>query len=200
MTGKREAKREELKSNLVRAATGIMETQGVRALNARNVTGMAGCALGSLYTAFEDLDDLIVQVNSQTLGKLGQALGEDVEELSDPVAILKALAKSYVRFADANFRLWNALFEYADMTDAVPEWHQKEQSVLVDFIAGPVGKLNPHLSQAEAITRSRTLFAAVHGIVSFSLQQRYIGLQREELDSELERFIDQMLAGLAGDH
>ncbi|MDJ0613468.1 MAG: WHG domain-containing protein [Rhizobiaceae bacterium] len=198
MVGKREAKREELKSNLMKAATGIIEEQGVRALNARNVTGIVGCALGSLYTAFEDLDDLIVHVNSQTLSDLGDALRQDVEGLEDPVAILKGLARGYVTFAQDNFRLWNALFEYADMTSDVPDWHEKEQAFLITFIQGPVRSLSPHLSEEEAMLRARTLFAAVHGIVAFSLQKRYIGLSRDELEPELIRFIDQMLAGLEG--
>lgn len=196
MVGKREAKREELKSGLIKAATGIMETQGVLALNARNVTSIAGCALGSLYTAFEDLDDLIVHVNSQTLHALGEALQNEVAGLAEPVAVLKALAKGYVKFAAANFRLWNALFEYADMTSDVPDWHEKEQAFLINFIMAPVSQLSPDLTEEEAVTRSRTLFAAVHGIVAFSLQKRFIGLSAEELEPELIRFIDQMLAGL----
>lgn len=197
MVGKREAKREELKASLMKAATGIMEEEGVRALNARNVTGIAGCALGSLYTAFKDLDDLIVHVNSQTLRALGEALRQDVMSLEDPVDILKALARGYVKFAQENFRLWNALFEYADMTSDVPEWHEKEQAFLINFIRVPVSQLSPHLPEEEAMTRARTLFAAVHGIVAFSLQRRYIGLVSDELEPELIRFIDQMLAGLA---
>jgi len=196
MTGKREAKREELKASLIKAAAGIMEEEGGRALNARNVTGIAGCALGSLYTAFEDLDDLIVQVNSQTLHHLGEMLSDSVKDIDDPSAKLKGLAKAYINFSKNNFRLWNALFEYADMTSDVPEWHQKEQSVLVSFIAEPVGRLSPNLTNEEVMMRSKTLFAAVHGIVSFSVQGRFIGLMQEQLESELPRFIDQLLAGL----
>lgn len=197
MTGKREAKREMLKTSLVTAATGIMEKDGVRALNARNVTGLAGCALGSLYTVFEDLDDLIVEVNSQTLEALGEALKANVKGLQEPIDILKGLAKGYVKFAKTNFRLWNALFEYADMTEDVPMWHQKEQEFLVSYIKQPVSALSPQISDEEAMKRARTLFAAVHGIVSFSLQDRYIGLQQDELEDELMRFIDQLLSGLA---
>jgi len=198
MVGKREAKREELKSNLIKAATHIMGEEGVRALNARNITGIAGCALGSLYTVFDDLDDLIVHVNSQTLRQLGEALSKNVAGVDDPVSVLKSLAKGYVKFAQENFRLWNALFEYADMTSEVPEWHEKEQAFLINFIRIPVGQLSPQLTDEEAMRRARTLFAAVHGIVAFSLQERYIGLSRPELEPELIRFIDQMLAGLDG--
>ncbi|MEM7067863.1 MAG: WHG domain-containing protein [Pseudomonadota bacterium] len=197
MAGKREAKREELRQNLLTAATLIIEEEGVRGLNARNVTARVGCALGSLYTAYGDLDDLIVHVNSQTLESLGEALIADVSGVDQPVMRLKTLAKGYVEFAQQNFRLWNALFEYADMTSHVPNWHQKEQAVLIEFIKGPVIQLSPDIESNEAELRARTLFAAVHGVVAFSLQGRYIGLQVNELEAELMRFIDQMVAGLA---
>ncbi|MEM7289794.1 MAG: TetR/AcrR family transcriptional regulator [Pseudomonadota bacterium] len=196
MAGKRDIKRAELKSALIKAATSIISEEGVRGLNSRNVTTKAGCALGSLYTAFKDLDDLIIHVNSQTLARLGEALQTGIVGEKEPTAVLKRLAKSYIGFAESNFSLWNALFEFGDMTDKVPDWHQQDQELLVRFIKEPVHQLSPNLSETEALQRSRTLFAAVHGIVAFSLQNRFIGLKMDELEDELMRFIDQMLAGL----
>ena len=198
MAGKREIKKEELKRSLLAAATGIIERDGIRALNARTVTSNAGCALGSLYTAFDDLDDLIIHVNSQTLRRLADELAEDMQGVEEPVAVLKGLATGYVRFARNNFALWSTLFDYYALTigDA-PDWHQEEQSFLINFIREPVMQLSPGLSLNEATLRSRTLFAAVHGIVTFSLQDRYIGVSSDQLDSELEKFIEQMLQGLS---
>ncbi|TIW14977.1 MAG: hypothetical protein E5V70_05110 [Mesorhizobium sp.] len=40
-------------------------------MRARDITADAGCALGALYTAFADLDKLILHVNSATLARLG---------------------------------------------------------------------------------------------------------------------------------
>ena len=195
--GKREEKREALKTGLIEAAKAIIEEEGVRGLNARNVTTRVGCALGSLYTAFEDLDDLIVHVNSQTLAQLGAVMAAEVASESEPEDVLKALARRYVKFARENYALWNALFEYADITmQEVPSWHQQEQALLIEFIKGPVMKLRPGIDPEEASIRARTLFAAVHGIVTFSMQSRYIGLQNDQLEPELMSFIDQMLHGL----
>ena len=197
MVGKRQAKREDLRTRLMDAARDLIEQNGIRGLNARSVTTKAGCALGSLYTAFEDLDDLIVHVNSATLKQLGEFLSARVVETDEPVAVLKALAEGYVIFARENFPLWNALFEYADITmDHVPDWHQQDQALLIDFIKEPVMALSPHMGEEEARLRAKTMFAAVHGVVAFSLQERFIGIGAEELNPELNRFIDQMIAGL----
>ncbi|MGI9350372.1 MAG: TetR/AcrR family transcriptional regulator [Rhizobiaceae bacterium] len=198
MAGKRELKREELKGSLLAAASNIIEGDGIRALNARTVTSNAGCALGSLYTAFEDLDDLIIHVNSLTLRRLAEDLANDMKDVKEPVAVLKGLATGYVRFARNNFALWSTLFDYYAITIGdVPDWHQEEQTFLINYIQEPVMQLSPGLSLEEATLRSRTLFAAVHGIVTFSLQDRYIGVAPDELESELDKFIDQMLKGLS---
>lgn len=197
MVGKREAKREDLRSRLMTAAREVIEEEGIRGMNARVVTTKAGCALGSLYTAFEDIDDLIVHVNSQTLTQLSEFLSVYARDTNEPITLLKQLAKGYVLFAKEHFALWNALFEYADLTmEHVPRWHQQEQSLLVDFIKQPVMALSPTLSEQEAALRSKTLFAAVHGIVAFSLQERFIGVETNQLNDELDRFVDQMVAGL----
>ena len=197
MTGKREQKRKALRCGLLEAAKDIVKKEGARALNARSITSKAGCALGSLYTAYADLDDLIIHMNSETLSRLGDELSSEIEGETDPEETLRKLAVGYVEFARNNFPLWNTLFDYAALsTNDVPEWHEKEQSLLVDFIKRPVMELSPGISEEEVETRARTLFAAVHGIVAFSLQNRFIGLIESELEPEVLRFVDQMLAGL----
>ncbi len=197
MTGKREAKKADLKERLVSAASEFIESGGIHALNARAVTKKAGCALGSLYTLFDDLDELIIHVNSQTLNQLAEDLKSNVDIKSGPEETLKSLALAYVSFATQNFASWNALFEYADFAPGeIPDWHEEEQAFLINLIKVPVMQLSPHLEDAEAMMKARTLFAAVHGIVSFSMQKRFIGLDKESLEPELIRFIDQMIAGL----
>ena len=195
--GKREEKREALRNKLIDAATRLVEAGGIKDLNARTVTSDAGCALGSLYTAFEDLDDLIVHMNSRTLHTLGEAVKAASETAEEPVDKLKALARAYVKFSADNHALWIALFDYAALTGAnIPQWHQQEQEVLVRYIVGPVTELSKDLEPDALNLRIRTLFSAVHGIVSMSLEDRFIGVPVKNLDEELMRFIDQMVAGL----
>ena len=96
-----------------------------------------------------------------------------------------------------NHALWVALFDYAALAGTViPQWHQEEQEVLVRHIVGPVGRLNPDMDEGAMAIRVRSLFSAVHGMISLSLDQRFIGVPRENLDGELMQFIDQMVAGL----
>ena len=197
MSGVREAKREELRNRLIAAAEKLVAKSGIRALNAREVTKEAGCALGSLYTVFDDLDDLVIHVNSNTLNRLAEELRNEPVSHEDPVEALKSLAKTYVRFARENLPLWVALFDYAAIADiAVPEWHTAEQHRLIEFIVEPVASLSVNLEGAELSERAKMLFAAVHGIVSLSVEDRFVGVSPDRLEDELMVFIDQMVAGL----
>jgi AcrR family transcriptional regulator len=75
---KRDATRDNLRLRLIDAAEARIAEAGLSNLTAREVTKAASCALGALYTAFEDIDRLILQVNSRTLARLGQELAASV--------------------------------------------------------------------------------------------------------------------------
>ena len=74
MSNNREKKREDLKERLTTAAEALIIEHGLGGLKARDVTQRAGCALGAIYNAVADLDELVMRVNSRTLQRLGAAL------------------------------------------------------------------------------------------------------------------------------
>ena len=104
MSAKRAERREDLRDRLLKAATARIEAGGLEGLRARDVTADAGCALGALYNAFADLDELIMHVNSATLKPLEASVAEVVRRRADPGETLKALALGYLAFARENSR------------------------------------------------------------------------------------------------
>jgi AcrR family transcriptional regulator len=197
MAGKRELKREDLKGRLITAARLRIEASGLAGLRARDVTADAGCALGALYTVFDDLDALIFEVNSITLKELESTLRERVAAEPDSGRQMKILGATYLEFARSHQKLWRALFEHQFPEEKqVPDWHIENQTALLRQIIGPLKKLQPELNEQELMIRARTLFAAVHGIVSISLENRFVGIPVETLDQELDRFIVLLLTGL----
>ncbi|TGS82658.1 TetR/AcrR family transcriptional regulator [Mesorhizobium sp. M3A.F.Ca.ET.174.01.1.1] len=197
MTAKRDARREDLRSRLISAARLRIQASGLGGLRARDITADAGCALGALYTAFADLDELVLHVNSETLARLGEALREEAAMAVEPSEKLKALAKAYVGFARDNRRLWAALFEHRMAPGVpVPEWHLAEHAVLIQYLVEPLVLLSPALDRAQLLARARTLFSAVHGIVGVSLEGRFIGLAAADLESELMGFLGTWVTGL----
>ncbi|PCI02782.1 MAG: TetR family transcriptional regulator [Hyphomicrobiales bacterium] len=197
MTGKREAKREALKQRLTEAATGRMESSGLAGLRARDIAADAGCALGGLYNVYQSLDDLILHINSATLGRLNAALEQAAANTDTPRNKLVALAREYLAFAIDNRNLWQALFDHK-MPEGVivPDWHLAEHGVLFSHVAGPIASLKPDLNETELHVMARTLFAAVHGIVSISLREGFIAVPREALDEQLTEFVQTLVTGM----
>jgi AcrR family transcriptional regulator len=197
MTMKRIAKREDLKERLIQAAEARIRVSGLQGLRARDVTADAGCALGALYNAFADLDDLILHVNSLTLARLGTALDEEAARAIDPRSKFRALAKAYLSFARDNRALWTALFEHRMQAGmAAPDWYLEKQAVLIQGLVAPLAVLRPELDRPGLLVRARTLFSAVHGIIAISLEDRFIGLARTDLEDEVLSFVDTMVTGI----
>jgi AcrR family transcriptional regulator len=197
MIDKKAAKREDLRARLIVSAEARIAQWGLKELRARDVTTDAGCALGALYLAFEDIDALSLEINARTLRKLDAKMNEALAAAQNPAAQMHALAQTYLKFARDHPNLWWALFQFHMANQKqVPDWFSQEQAKLLTQITRPLTALQPSLNQEQLIVRARTLFAAVHGIVSISLENRFVGVPIETLDAELERFIDLMLAGL----
>src|SRR3981189_2825799 len=73
-------RRDKLRDALIDAAERTIETQGLRALRARDLAAEVGCAVGAIYNAVTDLDELIYAVNARTLAALEKtftAAGDD---------------------------------------------------------------------------------------------------------------------------
>ena len=192
MAGLREEKRDNLKMRLIDAAEAQIAAEGLVGLKARVVTAAAGCALGALYTAFEDLDRLILHVNSRTLARLGAALEVACPAGQGPKQAIAALAQGYVGFALQNYRLWAALFSHH-----LPEWHIKDHAVLIAQIIRPLSQLRPDLNPTALQQRARTVFSAVHGVVAMAVTGRYVTTPQKDLPGEVAAIVDALTRGLA---
>lgn len=200
MTDKRQAKKTALKARLLDAARETIAAEGLGALRARDLAEKAGCATGSVYNVFADLDELIIHANAQTMAELGRALSAAGHQ-GDPAKKLEGLALAYASFAQQHQKRWEALFEHR-MADGgpSPEWFLESHTVLLDHIARPLLDLDPQLTDTQRKLRSRTYFAAVHGVVSIALQGRFLGLPREVLESELVVFVSQLASSMIAPH
>jgi AcrR family transcriptional regulator len=198
MAGRREEKREDLKARLIEAARNRIAQNGLANLRARDVTQDAGCALGGLYTVFADLAELVIHVNSETLGALQQKLASTETREMTPTDRLRNLAQGYLRFAIEHRNLWKALFEhYLPEDNPTPQWHLDEHLFLMNVIAEPLSELRPDMSAEDRAIRARTLFGAVHGVVSISLEGRFVGLPLELLEREIDELVLTIAAGAA---
>jgi AcrR family transcriptional regulator len=222
-------RRQQLRVALVDAAERVIAERGLSQLKARDLAQEVGCALGSIYNVFPDLDGLVLEVNLRTLALFEAYIAqaqEGAHETGEPsqshveppsststwlrsaetggsdeaISDLTRLAASYLAFAREHPLRWRALFEHRMADDvAPPEWYLKEQVRLFRYIEEPLDRLCPRLPPHERHLLARTIFSATHGMVSLGLDEKLISLPHPTLQAQIEYVLQALGRGLAGD-
>ena len=172
-------RRDRLRDALIDAAEQTIATDGLRALRARDLAAQVGCAVGAIYNAVADLDELIYAVNARTLAALEQtfteagAVGTAAPSADSAIAQFVRLALAYTDFADANRPRWRALFGHQPPVGrAVPMSYMEDQLRLFSYVEKPLQVLMPATTRERRTLLARSLFSAVHGIVVLGLEER----------------------------
>ncbi len=191
----RDQKKFRRRLQILEIARSIIATKGLRSLKVRDVAEAAGCAVGSVYNEFGDFDGVILTVNRETVQALTVRLaGVPVE---DPVRQLYGLAATYLEFFSEHANLLRSLFEHR-MEDDRPYPDDILQMVMDAFalMHPPLVRLLPDADDVKIALLSRTLFSAVHGIISLGLEERMVAVPPQMLRQQVEQFLDAHLAGL----
>lgn len=191
----RDQKKNRRRLQILEIARSIISTKGLRSLKVRDVAEAAGCSVGSVYNEFGDFDGVILTVNRETVQALTERL--DGVPAEDPVRQLYGLAETYLEFFAENANLLRSLFEHR-MEDDRPYPDDILQMVMEAFalMHPPLVRVLPDADDVKIALLSRTLFSAVHGIISLGLEERMIAVPRQMLRQQVTQFLDAHLLGL----
>jgi AcrR family transcriptional regulator len=199
-------RREQLKTALVDAAEAIIAKDGLTALRARDLAAAAGCALGAIYNAFDDLDAIVFAVNMRTLALLDRELGDAVrgkaaargmKSEAPDVARLIGLALAYLDFAETHGPRWRALFEHRlHDGQTAPSWYIAEQNRIFQVVEEPLSAVQPGLAAGELAQLARAVFSAVHGVVSLGLEQKLGEIPARRLREQTAAIVTAIARGL----
>lgn len=199
---KPEERRVELRKRLLETAEHTIETGGLSALKARQLAAEVGCALGQIYNIYDDLDGVILAVNTRTLDELEERLvsatrsAEAAPEGAD-AQVLVAQAETYLRYASENRNRWQAVFQHRmSGSRELPDWYRAQQARLFAHVDRPLEALMPGLSPERRARLGRSLFSAVHGIVSLGVEQLLGPKSCDELECDLRTIVLAIVAGL----
>ena len=147
----------------------------------RRLATKAGCAGGAIYNVVDDLDDLALAVHARTLAALEKELTAAAGVEPDKAAAgaeraggrLIHMAIAYLDFAAANTIRWRALFEHRQPEGKpMPDWYLWEQIRLFGYIEQPLRDLQPGMPPEQLAMLARSLFSAVHGIITLGLEKK----------------------------
>jgi AcrR family transcriptional regulator len=188
-------RRDQMRERVLEAAEAVISTKGLAGLKARDIAARAGCALGAIYTVFEDLDELILGVNQRTLTRLEAALA--TPEGAHGEAELQRLARAYLGYARDEEPRWRALFEHRLPPEKpLPDWYARDRDRLFALAEAPLASLLPNEEPAARKLRARTLFSAVHGVVLLGLEEKFAPTSSGTLEAQLREFVATMARGL----
>ena len=191
-------RRNKLRQSLILAAERSIAGKGLSGLKTRELAREIGCANGAVYNLVEDVDELILQVGSRTLHRLDAELTQAEGDGSvAPRDVLVRIAIAYCDFAAANLELWRALFEHRmERGKPIPDWAVSDQMELFHHIYRPLAALFPAWSPEQLSVTARSLFSAVHGMVTLGLEQKLIAVPIEALRNEIATIVSAIVDGL----
>lgn len=191
----RDRKKSLRRQTMLETARGRIAANGLISLKVRDVAEAADCSIGSVYNEFGDFDGLILTVNRETVRALTERLA--AVPADDPVRQLHGLAATYFAFAAERANLLRALFEHR-MEDDRPFPEDILRMVMQAFalMHAPLVRLLPNRDAQDVALLARTMFSAVHGIISLGLEERMVAVPPEKLRQQLAQFVDTHLAGL----
>ena len=99
-----------LREALLKAATEILEEEGVTKLSLRGVARRAGVSQTAPYRHFKDKAALLAAVAAQGFRSLAQAMHESAAQHENPSDRLAEIGRSYVKFAVANDAVFRLMF------------------------------------------------------------------------------------------
>ena len=184
--------------DLILAAEKAVSARGLAGLKSRELAARIGVANGAVFNLVTDMDELILRVGSRTLAQLDAALSAaEAGNAPSPAETLVRIAVAYCDFAAENLELWRVLFEHRMAPEkAIPEWAIEEQMNLFRHIYHPLAKCFPNWSADELGITARSLFAAVHGMVSLGLEQKLIAVPVAALRDEIATIVKATIRGL----
>lgn len=191
--------REEIRQMALEAAENIVVGQGLEGLSARKVATAIGYTVGTLYLVFENIDDLILQINARTLDRLYARLAEAQARARDARGWLLQLGQVYIQFANEDPHRWSMIFEHrlAEGRE-LPAWYQQKIARMFAIVEEALAPLAGGRPQEEVSQAARVIWGGVHGVCILALGDRLGVAGVDSVQDLTESLISNYLAGFTG--
>jgi len=165
---------DDTREQVLLAAAELLAESGLESMKARAIADRAGLSVGSIYKLFGEIDDLVREVNLQTYRMFAEhhrtALELVSTSVTSPFDRLMVLARAYVDFVINNELRWMALLAFnARQTRPGSKDERSIRAELYAIVETVMSEIPGFTSEMASKKMTRALWAAVHGIVIFTL-------------------------------
>jgi AcrR family transcriptional regulator len=159
-----------LKTETMNALRGILRKEGLAGMNVRTISKEVGFSVGTFYNYFQNLEDLILHMNGETILILENIILETISPEDNLKTVIKKISTNYFKFAEKFQVEWLLFFQH-NITGEIPEWYQNRVDELFQKI---YNALSPFLggTNKEIERCVKTLWSGLHGICSLTISNK----------------------------
>ncbi|MBL1433690.1 MAG: hypothetical protein COC09_06270 [Gammaproteobacteria bacterium] len=162
MARRNDHSREQLRDLAIESVLNIVDQDANAPVTARAVTQGMGYTVGTLYLIFSNLDDLLMQVNTELLKRLHSDMQFSVKSEVDPQVTILIMAKCYFSLAEQYPGRWQLLSRHRDTVSDNEIDHVVEAIFML--VETALARLAPMRNSKEIAIAARALWSAIHGI------------------------------------
>lgn len=178
------------------AAEEIIATEGFEQLTVRRVASRIGYSVGTLYNAFENFEELILNVDARTLDLLYGALSE-TGRTGVPEQDLDALLEAYLEFVAAHPNRWMMLFsEHLPAIESPPAWYLGHVARVFALLEETLTPLFAPGDKDGPGRAARLLWISLHGVWSLAAGDKLAIVTHEPAGAVTRQMAEIFLAGL----
>jgi AcrR family transcriptional regulator len=186
---------QQIRQMAIDAARQMIRQDGLEKLKLRAIAREIGYAPGTLYNVFDSFDELMMQVNADTVEALVAELA--AVEPANGVARLTDLLGVYGTFAQQNSNLWKAVFDYVpNDPNNTPDWYVAKINdglLIVERAIADIAGPSPAHSPSDV---ARLLWAGLHGIFSLGAEGNLKMVSQTDAGGLAHLFIQLIEGGL----
>lgn len=186
--------RDELRDLALGAAAYVLAKEGPDRLTTRAVAARIGYTAGSLYLVFQNRADLVWRLNAQTLDELYSELEASIDGIRASADRLRALARSYVRFAFEHEARWRLIFDQP-LPNPMPDWLKDRTGRIFDLVEPLLLSMNSRQTSVSVGESANALWAGVHGVCMLGLTGRLDQNDIAAVQSLADSLVANYLAG-----
>jgi AcrR family transcriptional regulator len=186
VTERRERDRARREQLIVTAARELAETGGWEAVTMRRLAERVEYSQPVLYSHFKGRADIVRAVALEGFAELADQLRSARAGAPSPVAALHALAAAYLRFAQSQPAVYDAMFVMpVDLPFAVADTPAVTRSGFSEMLAA----LTPLAGGRDIETLGEITWSALHGLAALARSNR---LRASHQQARLDLLIDQL--------
>ncbi len=192
-----EEQRRETRRRIREAAARLYAEDGMRNISARQIAQTAGVSVGTIYSYFNNLTELMQSLWKRPVSNLIRDFELALSELDNPIDRVRSFLETYTNFAITQRNLYRGAFMYVR-----PESHDKLDPVALDddrffsLLCNSVRDAQDQglIRNGEPQALAQILWAGLHGAIALPMNLDRLALDPSE--DAAKRMIETLLEWL----